>query len=577
MTTYTLAVKVAPGIPVMSDPTDIWGHDPSAALFKNGSLVFCAEEERFNRQKHSVGEFPMSAVRACLDHRDLTLDDVDAVTIPFDPSLLMNVAPAFFTEMLRTGQSISRKAYLISKGALDFGKKRLATVDIVRERLSTLGEVPPIETYGHHKTHAASAFYPSQFSEALVLTIDGKGEYDSTVVWRGTPDGLERIRTYEHPNSLGRLYGIITSYLGYRPNNGEGKIMGLAPYGSENDEIRTTLESLVDTGVDYDVTDVTSGGIQNGLAKLEDHFGRPARDGGGKFSEWEQDLAYETQSLLEQIVCSITEHYSAETEFSNVCLAGGVALNCKMNKTVRELDAVDRTFVQPVANDAGTVLGAGWLRQSPADVEEQTHVYYGPEYGTNEIQDLLEQTKVDYRRPDDLERTVAEALVDGQLVGWFQGRMEVGPRALGHRSIIADPRDEASRDRVNKYVKHREEWRPFAPSILADRADEYFEAATPSPFMIDTFDTVPERRDEIEAVLHRGDNTTRPQTVTREANPRYYDLISAFDDLTDVPVVLNTSFNDHAEPIVNRPSEALKDFYGMGLDMLVLEDIVIEK
>lgn len=577
MTTYTLAVKVAPGIPVMSDPTDIWGHDPSAALFKNGTLIFCAEEERFNRQKHSVGEFPMSAVRACLDHRDLTLDDVDAVTIPFDPSLLMNVAPAFFTEMLRTGQSISRKGYLISKGALDFGKKRLATVDIVRERLSALGEVPPIETYGHHKTHAASAFYPSQFSEALVLTIDGKGEYDSTVVWRGTPDGLERIRTYEHPNSLGRLYGIITSYLGYRPNNGEGKIMGLAPYGSENDEIRTTLESLVDTGVDYDVTDVTSGGIQNGLAKLEDHFGRPARDGGGKFSEWEQDLAYETQSLLEQIVCSITEHYSAETEFSNVCLAGGVALNCKMNKTVRELDAVDRTFVQPVANDAGTVLGAGWLRQSPADVEEQTHVYYGPEYGTNEIQDLLEQTKVDYRRPDDLERTVAEALVDGQLVGWFQGRMEVGPRALGHRSIIADPRDEASRDRVNKYVKHREEWRPFAPSILADRADEYFEAATPSPFMIDTFDTVPERRDEIEAVLHRGDNTTRPQTVTREANPRYYDLISAFDDLTDVPVVLNTSFNDHAEPIVNRPSEALKDFYGMGLDMLVLEDIVIEK
>jgi carbamoyltransferase len=577
MTTYTLAVKVAPGIPVMSDPTDIWGHDPSAALFKNGSLVFCAEEERFNRQKHSVGEFPMSAVRACLDHRDLTLDDVDAVTIPFDPSLLMNVAPAFFTEMLRTGQSISRKGYLISKGALDFGKKRLATVDIVRERLSTLGEVPPIETYPHHKTHAASAFYPSQFSEALVLTIDGKGEYDSTVVWRGTPDGLERIRTYEHPNSLGRLYGIITSYLGYRPNNGEGKIMGLAPYGSENDEIRTTLESLVDTGVDYDVTDVTSGGIQNGLAKLEDHFGRPARDGGGKFSEWEQDLAYETQSLLEQIVCSITEHHSAEAEFSNVCLAGGVALNCKMNKTVRELDAVDRTFVQPVANDAGTVLGAGWLRQSPADVEEQTHVYYGPEYGTDEIQNLLKQTKVDYRRPDDLERTVAEALVDGQLVGWFQGRMEVGPRALGHRSIIADPRDEASRDRVNKYVKHREEWRPFAPSILADRVDEYFEAATPSPFMIDTFDTVPERRDEIEAVLHRGDNTTRPQTVTREANPRYYDLISAFDDLTDVPVVLNTSFNDHAEPIVNRPSEALKDFYGMGLDMLVLEDIVIEK
>lgn len=577
MPIYTLAVKVAPDIRLMSDPMDIWGHDPSAALFEDGELVFCVEEERFSRQKHAISEFPEESIRACLDYRDLSLDDINSVVIPHDPSLLTKVAPTIFNEIFHTGQSFTRKGYLLSKGTLDFVKKRFATVSMVREQLASFGAIPSIETYGHHKSHAASAFYPSPFSESLVLTIDGKGEYDSTVVWKGTPSGLERIRTYEHPNSLGRFYGIITKFLGYIPNNGEGKVMGLAPYGSENAEIRHRLGSLIETGVDYDVTALTNEGIRNGLTELESRLGKSRKDDPSEFTQWEKDLAYTAQSLLEDIVCDITEQYAKETGLSNVCLAGGVALNCKMNKRIRECDVVDETFIQPVANDAGTVLGAGWLQQRPSEVNEMTNIYYGPEYEASEIHQLLEQNKVDYHRPDDLERYVAKAIADGQLVGWFQGRLEIGPRALGHRSILADPRNEASRDRVNKYVKHREKWRPFAPSILADRVDEYIENASSSPFMIDTFETKEDQQTEIEAVLHQGDLTTRPQTVTERDSPRYHRLISEFDELTGVPVLLNTSFNDHGEPIVNRPQEALKDFYGMGLDVLVLEGYAIEK
>lgn len=577
MTTYTLAIKVAPGIQVMSDPMDVWGHDPSAALFEDGELVFCVEEERFSRQKHAIGEFPRESVTACLNYRDLSLDDIDSVAIPHEPALLTKVAPTFMKEMVHTGQSFTRKGYLVSKGTLDFAKKRFATVSMVRDQLAAFGNVPPIETYGHHKSHAASAFHPSPFSEALVLTIDGKGEYDSTVVWKGTPNGLERLQTYEHPNSLGRFYGIITKFLGYIPNNGEGKVMGLAPYGSENAEIRRVLEEIIDTGVNYDVTELTSKGIQKGLDELESRFGKSRKEKPRDFTQWEKDLAYTAQSLLEDIVCDVTTYFVKKTGLSNVCLAGGVALNCKMNKTIRESDVVESTFVQPVANDAGTVLGAGWLQQRPSNVDEMTHVYYGPSYESSEIQQLLEQNKINYKQPDDLERYVAKAIADGQLIGWFQGRMEIGPRALGHRSILADPRNAASRDRVNKYVKHREEWRPFAPSILENSVDEYLEKATQSPFMIDTFETKANQQDKIEAVLHQGDRTTRPQTVTEQDNPRYHKLISEFEDLTGVPALLNTSFNDHAEPIVNRPQEALKDFYGMGLDLLALEDYIIEK
>lgn len=247
-----------------------------------------------------------------------------------------------------------------------------------------------------------------------------------------------------------------------------------------------------------------------------------------------------------------------------------------MNKAVEQLDAVDKLFVQPAAHDAGLALGAGMLESTPTDTNTMTDAYWGPEY-SDEIDPVLEESKLEFEQVSNPEKVAAEALADGALVGWFQGNLELGPRALGNRSILADPRTVDSRDRVNKYVKHREEWRPFAPSMKEEALDEYLVDAAPSPFMIKTYEVREEKRDEISAALHPGDNTTRPQTVTEEQNTRYYKLLSEFEALTGVPVLLNTSFNDHAEPIVNKPVEAVKDFYGMGLDMLVLEDYVLQK
>jgi len=567
---YTLSFKPAIGL---------YGqHDPSAALFEDGEPVYAVEEERFTRRKHAVETFPTNAIEACLDHRTLDLSDVDQILLPYDPELRSAILPHYVRNAARAS-GVVRKLHRIQQTAIRETQAQLYPVRQIRSLLSEIGTpVPPIETRAHHACHAASAFHPSGFEEALVLTIDAKGEYDSTVVWYGTPDGLERVRTYEHPNSLGIFFAIVTEYLGYRMFDGEGKVMGLAPYGSENHDIERALAEVVDDGVDYDVTGLTGGwGTGHGLARLEDVFDRPQSGEPGEFSQWEKDLAYTAQRFLERTVVDIAETYCDELDTGNVALAGGVALNCKANRQLIESDHVDAVFVQPVAHDAGLSLGAGWLDRSPADVHVQDHVYWGPEYTTREVRELLEATKVEYLEPDDVAQYTAERLAEGALVGWFQGRLELGPRALGHRSILADPRTVDSRDRVNRFVKHREEWRPFAPSILASATSRYLDTGRPDPFMITTATVPSERRDEISAVLHPADGTTRPQTVDRETAPRYHRLISEFDDRTGIPAVLNTSFNDHGEPIVENPTQALKDFYGMGLDVLVMEDLVVEK
>lgn len=570
MSSYTLACKPAIGL---------YGqHDPSAVLFENGTPIFGIEEERLTRDKHAVDTFPEKAIRACLEYRDLDLADLERILLPYDPQLRSRIRRHYFVDAV-TAPGIARKVSALEQTVVDEFRSQFLPTREVESHLESIGTpVPPVECRPHHRCHAASAFHPSGFDDALVLTIDAKGEYDSTAIWRGTEDGLSRIRTYEHPNSLGLFFAIVTEYLGYRMFNGEGKVMGLAPYGNRRSEIERTLRDHIDTGVDYDVTALTKRwGTGYGVEQLEEAFDRPSKDQPGEFDQWEKDLAHTAQKLLEETVREIVEAYLGATQSNNVALAGGVALNCKLNKRVRELDAVDDTFVQPVAHDAGLALGAGWLDQRPVDVDSQSTVYFGPEYETDEIESLLQTNKIEYGKPDDVERYVAERLADGALVGWFQGRLEMGPRALGGRSILADPRTAESRDRVNKYVKHREEWRPFAPSMLESAAPDYLVDGQRAPFMIDTFDVREEKLDELEAVIHPADGSTRPQTVNREQHPRYHRLISEFESITDVPVVLNTSFNDHGEPIVNTPTEAIKDFYGMGLDVLVLEDCVVEK
>ena len=570
MSDYRLAFKPAIGL---------YGqHDPSAVLFEDGTPVFGIEEERLTREKHATETFPTKAIEACLDYRDLEFADLETIILPYDPSLRARIRSHYITDALQA-PGLTRTLSALENTIVTEAQSRLAPTRQIERRLAEIETpVPPIELRSHHRCHAASAFHPSGFDEALVVTIDAKGEYDSTVVWRGDETGLTRVHTYEHPNSLGLFFAVITEYLGYRMFNGEGKVMGLAPYGEENPSIERTLRDLIDVGVDYDVTEVTKRwGTGHGVRLLEDVFGRPRKASPENFDQWEKDLAYTAQKLLEEIVLDIVQAYSGTVKSGNVALAGGVALNCKLNKRVREATVVDDVFVQPVAHDAGLALGAGWIGQDPASVETMSTVYFGPEYDLKAIESRLQTNKIAYAEPDDLEGYVAERLADGALVGWFQGRMEMGPRALGARSILADPRTAASRDRVNRFVKHREEWRPFAPSMLEEAAEEYLVDGLPAPFMIDAYDVRSEKLDELEAVVHPADGSTRPQTVREDQHPRYHRLLSAFEDITGVPVLLNTSFNDHGEPIVNTPTEAVKDFYGMGLDLLVLGDYVLEK
>jgi carbamoyltransferase len=574
VTEYTLAMKAGAGA--------MWGHDPSAALFADGEPVFAIEEERLIREKHAADHAPVRAVEACLDHTNVDVAHLDRVVATVDPSLTRRRLRAMFDHELAGNRSLRGRCYGLTKRLASMAEVHLTQQKRVRRIVRRAGdgvEPPTLLNRGHHRCHAASAFHPTEFEEAVVVTADGRGEYDATVVWHGTPGGLERVRTHEYPNSLGSFYAVVTNFLGFRPNNGEGKVMGLAPYGGPNEAIESGLRSFIDTGLDHDTTDLTTGPDGAGVARLEERFGRSRHDPDEPFDEWERDFAYVAQSLLEETLVELVEGYCRRLGLDTVGLAGGVALNCKANKRIRESELVDSLFVQPVAHDAGLVLGAGYLDADPGDVAPWTgdSVYLGPEYDTDEVVAMVEANKLAYHRPDDLERTVAKALADGQLVGWFQGRTEMGPRALGNRSILADPRSVTSRDAVNEWVKHRESWRPFAPSILAEAADDYLVDATDAPYMIQAFDIRDGHADSLAAVRHEGDDTTRPQTVTAEANPRYHRLIAEFADITGVPAVLNTSFNDHGEPIVNAPIEAVTGFYRMGLDLLAIEDVLLRK
>ena len=548
MPDYTLALHPA---------TDGFGsHDPSAVVFVDDALAFGVEEERLVRRKHAPRTFPVRAARACLDYCGVGLPAVDRVVVPWGE---------------RRHEASS------STGTTDRSVDDPAVA--VERRLAESGfgtPVPPVEWYDHHRSHAASAFFPSGADEAVVVTLDGRGNRWSTAVWAGDERGLRRLASFAPPNSLGYLYAAVTAYLGFTPFGGEGRLMALAAYGDDDPEIESRLRSVVDAGVDYDVTGLVGQGIPSAVSRLEALFGRGPSRPADPSDQWAANLAHATQTLLEETVVAIVEAYCGRQGVRTVCLAGGVALNCKLNGRVAESPAVDRLFVQPVAGDAGAPIGAGLLASDGPRRTRMRTVALGPSYSSGEIERLLDRRGVDYSFPDDPLRLAAERLADGALVGWFQGRAELGPRALGNRSILADPRSADAAARVNAFVKRREAWRPLAPSLPARAAERYLQSSRPSPYMIDAFDVRPERRAEIPAVLHPGDGTTRPQTVRESVRPRYHRLLTTFGDLTGVPVLLNTSFNRRGEPIVTTPAEALDAFAATALELLVVGDAVVE-
>jgi carbamoyltransferase len=585
-------------------------HDSAAALVKDGVIVALAEEERFNRTKH-FGGFPTRALQYCLEEAGITLGEVDHVAyfwqrwpelihglkhvVRYAPGTLAALRPA------RTAGAAPSKSLLgtlMSDGAqrhfddYDVGGAILLHLlrtftlpKMLREALSYAGPLKlKVHLVDHHLAHAASAFLPSAYDEAAILSVDGIGsDGTSTLLAVGKGNSIRELRRVKFPHSLGAFYAVVTDYLGFYPTCDEGKVMGLAPYGS--DRYVRQFRQMVHLGpkgtyeLDLSWFQHHLTGKHRVSQKFIDTFGPPRPRTKDPVAQHYADIAYALQATLEEVGLHIARWLQRETGLTRLCVAGGVALNSVMNGRILLETPFTDFFAHPAASDSGTALGAAlYVHSCVLDQPRRTgnYIYLGPEFSEQEIEATLRRSGIAYERPDDIARHAAERVAAGEIVGWFQGRMECGPRALGNRSILADPRRADSKARLNEAVKHREPFRPFAPSALLDRAGDYFASGYPSPVMLLVFDVLEHRRGEVPAITHV-DGTARVQTVSREDNPIYWRLITCFEEITGVPMVVNTSFNDNDEPIVCTPQDALRCFLKTNLDGLALGPFWIQK
>ena len=566
------------------------GIDPAAALIEDGRVVAYVEEERLLRNKHAANLFPIRSIEACLALGGVGLGGIDAIVYGWDAPRYGSGEMARFYEEVNarfppdaaTRRWQQRNVGLFTPAAL----RRTLESNLVRHFGVAPAEVPPLHFHPHHRSHAAAAFLLSPYEEALVLTVDGSGDRDCTTVWRGRGATLEPLHRIELPHSLGWFYAAITEYLGFDAYDGEYKVMGLAAYGRENLALREKLAKIVrpgPRGFDYEVDPAF---LHHGAHTYSDRFtdqlaaliGLPPRLGPRKLEPIHEDLAFEAQRLLEETVIRLVSHFQRETGLRTLCVGGGVGLNVKLNSRLYR-DVFDHVWAFPIPSDSGLAIGAAighWVEATHTRPPPLDHVYLGPSYDDADIENQLRQCGLAYRRPDDLADAAAEMLADGKVIGWFQGRMEGGPRALGGRSILADPRTLAARDRVNAAVKFREYWRPFCPSLTVESAAHYLVKPDAAPFMILAFPATELARRAAPAVVHV-DGSVRVQTVDAATAPRYHALLEAFERKTSVPVVLNTSFNVKGEAIVCTPRDAIRCFAATGLDALAIGAFIVEK
>ncbi|MGA3073017.1 MAG: carbamoyltransferase C-terminal domain-containing protein [Bryobacteraceae bacterium] len=551
--------------------------DASAALLSDGQLVSAIEEERLNRIKHWAG-FPNLAAAACLNGSDR--NDIEHVAISRDP--FAHIARKVLHTAVRPAswqRSVSRVANIVQVARLSPERPGTILSELKRAR---------IHKVEHHRAHLASAFFASPFDQAAVVSVDGFGDYSSVQWGLGRGNRIDLLGSVLFPHSLGILYTAFTQFLGFPKYGDEYKMMGLAAYGeprfapqvrqivkTESGNCRLDLDYFThhSQGVEmtWDGCEPMSGNVFS--RKMLEVFGE-SRTPRAEITDRHSDLAASVQAVLEENYFALLNHVYHRTGQKALCLAGGVALNCAANGKIFEQTPFRDIYIQPAASDAGTSIGAAlsvWherLNQPRSFV--MRHAYYGPQYSDREIHAELETAGVAYRRLSEAELVDATAseIAAGKVVGWFQGRMEFGPRALGNRSILADPRRAGMKDLLNSRIKHREHFRPFCPSVLAEAASDYFETGYPSPFMVTAYRIKSERLRDIPAVTH-ADGTGRLQTVDRESNPLYWKLIRRFGDITGVPVLLNTSFNEN-EPIVETPAQALDCFLRTRMDVLAI-------
>lgn len=547
-------------------------HDSAACLVRDGELVFAVAEERISRVKHDA-RFPVNAIRACLDFAKTRASDLDEVCFGWQ------TAGAAFRHDLRCyatrrmpatyGNGLNSTLHFLSMWHQEGGAKRFAQLFG-----KTKARMRFVE---HHLAHAISTYAYSGFADAAVVVMDGRGAWEATSIWRGQDGRLEQVLTIPFPDSVGYFYSEFTEYLGFQRNSDEWKVMGLAPYGKPGVDLQAFIEP---EGAPYKVH--ARALVANGtgpFAEMEKRFG-PRRMSESEITERHKDVAYAVQEACERAMLSVVKLAMEKARSRNVCLAGGVALNSKANGKILATGLVENFFVQPAASDDGVALGAALApyMDNRGRLPNQTmrHGYWGPEFSDEAIESTLRTYKLPYERASDVAKKAAEMLVQGKILGWYQGRMEFGPRALGSRSILADPRDPEMNAKVNNAVKFREWWRPFAPSMKKEAAGDYLESATDSPFMIVTAQVKPEKRAVIPAVTHV-DGSARPQTVEKEINPLYWRLIDEFEKRTGVGVIMNTSFNLRGEAIVHTPTDAIRTFFSSGMDALVMGSFVVEK
>ena len=583
-------------------------HDSAAALVKDGRLVAAAQEERFSRKKHDA-RFPQHVVRYCLSEAGLSLTDIDHVVF-YDKPLIK------FERLLETYLAYAPDGFRSFVAAMPVWlKEKLFLKDLLRKELAAIGnckiaDLPSLLFTAHHQSHAASAFFPSPFGKAAVLCMDGVGEWATTSVWLGEGNTLSPQWEIDFPHSLGLLYSAFTYFTGFKVNSGEYKLMGLAPYG-EPKYAELILDKLLLLKEDGTFRmDMRYFNYANGLTmtnrRFADLFGRPPRQPESPVTQQEMDIAASIQSVTEEVVLRLGRTLHAELGTENLCLAGGVALNCVANGRLLREGPFKDIWVQPAAGDAGGAVGAalsvwyeylGNSRQADAG-DSMMGSYLGPRFSDDEIRGYLDSVNAKYVRLDDFELMprLAKILAQEKVVGWFQGRMEFGPRALGGRSIIGDPRSQNMQSIMNLKIKYRESFRPFAPSILAERVSDYFQLDHSSPYMLLVAPVSEEirlqmteeqqqlfgieklkvPRSQLPAITHV-DYSARVQTVNPETNPRYYDLIKHFETETGCPVIVNTSFNVRGEPVVCRPEDAYRCFMRTEMDYLVLESYLLAK
>ena len=582
-------------------------HDSSAALLKDGEIISAVQEERFTRIKHD-SSFPSESIKYILDDSSIKLSDIEAIVFYEKPFLK-------FERLLETYIAFAPKGFKSFAASMPVWlREKLFQKDLILKELKNIDQsfidIKKIKFSEHHASHAASAYYPSPFDEAIILTLDGVGEWATSTVGVGKKNKFEILKEIHFPHSLGLLYSAFTYYLGFKVNSGEYKVMGLAPYGIPKYKsiILDNLITVKDDGsfkINMEYFDFATN-LKMTNKKFDDLFGVKRRNPeNDQLTDFHMNIASSLQAVTEEIVLKITKSIRSEYKIENLCMSGGVALNCVANGKIVKNKVFEKIWIQPASGDSGGSLGAAlayWHNELGNDrfssKDAMKGSYLGPKYNEDKIDAVLKRIGANYKKltVDELLNFVTDELINEKAIGWFQGRMEFGPRALGARSIIADARSEKMQRNLNLKVKFRESFRPFAPAVLREKVNEYFEINQDSPYMLLVsnvnekikikmsekdkklfgIEKLNVKRSNIPAVTHV-DYSARIQTVHKETNEKFYELIKKFDEKTNCPVLVNTSFNVRGEPIVNTPEDAFRCFMGTDLDLLIIENFVLLK